>query len=228
MFGNSVSAFELISGQGLEFIREMLPDVRLPFETIPGWSVLIDLGMGLGNDPAEGLAKLYAEAGLTGQALVSQSETDRQNFWNIRELIPEANRRIGSVLSNDISIPLSKIPHFMVEAEAQIKAIGPFRINAFGHLGDGNLHYNIFPPEGGRKADYAHLKDHLLRVVNDLVAEYDGSFSAEHGVGRIKVAELERYADPAKLVAMRAIKQAIDPNGIMNPGSMLKRQHADK
>lgn len=222
MFGNSVSAFELMSGQALDFIDETLPHIRQPFAKRPDWLVLIDIGMGAGNDPAEGLAKLYEQAGLTGQALVSQSEADRARFWEIRELIPEANRRIGSVLSNDISIPLTDIPSFMTHASAKIAALGPFRINAFGHLGDGNLHFNIFPPKGGRKEDYADKKAVLTRTLNDLIAAFDGSFSAEHGVGRVKVGELERYGDSAKLTAMRAIKMALDPNNIMNPGAVLK------
>ncbi|MEO8529746.1 MAG: FAD-binding oxidoreductase [Deltaproteobacteria bacterium] len=219
MFGSSVSAFELISGQGLDFIAEALPEVRRPFSVSPQWLVLIDVEAA---EPAEMLAELYEQAGLTGEALISKSEADREKFWNIRELIPEANRKIGSVLSNDISIPLSQIPEFMTRAEAKIHAIGPFRINAFGHLGDGNLHYNIFPPKGGRKESYADQKEILLRAINDLVAEYQGSFSAEHGIGRVKVGELERYESPVKLDLMRKIKQAFDPLGIMNPGAVLR------
>ncbi len=134
----------------------------------------------------------------------------------------EANRRIGAVLSNDISLPLSEVPAFIARAGAAIAALGPFRINCFGHLGDGNLHYNVFPAAGVDRAAHGNVKEPLLRLINDLVAEHEGSFSAEHGVGRVKVAELERYGDPAKLAAMRAIKAALDPLGIMNPGAVLR------
>jgi FAD/FMN-containing dehydrogenase len=223
VFGNSVSAFELMSGVGLDFLAEKLPEIQQPFSPRPDWMVLIDIGLGQGGiDPEEGLARLYESAGLTSRALVSKSEADRQQFWRIRELIPEGNRRVGSVLSNDISIPLSLIPGFLYRAGTAIRALGPYRINAFGHLGDGNLHYNIFPPIGRKKEDHAQDKGKLTRLINDLVAEFDGSFSAEHGVGRVKVGELEHYGDPAKLVAMRAIKQALDPKGIMNPGAVLR------
>ena len=126
------------------------------------------------------------------------------------------------MLSNDIALPLSRIPEFVNRAQDAISRIGAFRINGFGHLGDGNLHYNIFPPKGGRAADHANQLAELRDCLYDLVAELDGSFSAEHGVGRLKVAELERYGDPAKLAAMRAIKTALDPHGIMNPGAVLR------
>ena len=101
-------------------------------------------------------------------------------------------------------------------------ALGPFRLNIFGHLGDGNLHFNIFPPEGQSKSDFKHLRGDVTRAAHDLVQSMDGSFSAEHGVGRLKVGDLERYGDPVKLSAMRAIKAALDPKGIMNPGAVLR------
>lgn len=103
-----------------------------------------------------------------------------------------------------------------------IRAMGPFRLNCFGHLGDGNLHFNVFPEKGGNRKTYADQRELIKRAVHDLVQTFDGSFSAEHGVGRLKVADLERYGDPAKLSAMRAIKTALDPAGIMNPGAVLR------
>jgi FAD/FMN-containing dehydrogenase len=139
----------------------------------------------------------------------------------MREQIPEANKRVGAIGSHDISLPLSAIPDFLAEAGAALARLGPFRINAFGHLGDGNLHYNVFPPEGRGKADFPGARETVARAVHDLVAQYEGSFSAEHGVGRFKVDDLARYGDPARLAAMRAIKAALDPAGIMNPGAVL-------
>jgi FAD/FMN-containing dehydrogenase len=140
----------------------------------------------------------------------------------VREQIPEANRLIGSVSSHDISIPISVIPEFIARGREVVADLGPLRINAFGHLGDGNLHYNVFPPKGRQRAEFADLAPVVKRVVHDLVDEMDGSISAEHGIGRLKVEDLERYADPAKLSAMRAIKAALDPLGIMNPGVVLR------
>ncbi|MEC8015006.1 MAG: FAD-linked oxidase C-terminal domain-containing protein, partial [Pseudomonadota bacterium] len=142
-------------------------------------------------------------------------------LWSVREHIPEANRRIGSVSSHDISIPISRIPEFIVEGGKRIAALGDLRINCFGHLGDGNLHYNVFPAQGKDRSAYEHLRSDVKRTVHDLTHEMQGSVSAEHGVGRLKVGDLERYGDPVKLAAMQAIKQALDPHGIMNPGAVV-------
>lgn len=223
--GEGISAFELIHGTGLEFLTEAMPDLRQPFDTPPEWFVLIDVGLAHGLDPAEALETLFADAfeqGLVSDGLIAQSESQRTDFWEVREQIPDANRRIGAVCSHDISVPLSLIPEFISRGDEAIQKIGNFRINCFGHLGDGNLHYNVFPPKGGNKADHAGQKEEISRVVHDLVHELDGSFSAEHGVGRLKVEDLERYGDPVKLQLMRGLKQMFDPNGIMNPGAVLR------
>ncbi|MBJ3761228.1 FAD-binding oxidoreductase [Maribius pontilimi] len=220
-----VSAFELISGQGLRFLAETGLPVKQPFADVPDWCVLIDLGLGARDDPAEVLETLFTqafEAGLVSDGVIASSEAQRQELWAVRETIPEANKRIGAIVSNDISLPLSEIPGFLDACAPRLRAVTDLRINAFGHLGDGNLHYNLFPPEGHAKADYKAMAGDLRRIVDDAVAERGGSFSAEHGVGRLKVAELERYGDPAKLQAMRAIKAALDPKGILNPGAVLK------
>ncbi len=123
--------------------------------------------------------------------------------------------------SHDISVPLSSIPDFITQGTQAIAALGPFRVNCFGHVGDGNLHYNVFPLAGKSRDEHAHQRDEVTRIVHDLVAEFDGSFSAEHGIGRMKVEDLNRYGDPTKLATMRAIKVALDPKGIMNPGAVI-------
>ena len=223
--GEGVSAFELIHRQGLEFLAEALPDLRQPFPVKPEWCVLIDLGLARGQDPAAALGRLFeegAEAGLVTDGLIAQSEAQRQSFWELREQIPEANRRVGSISSHDISLPLGAVPEFIARGAGVIAAQGDFRINCFGHLGDGNLHYNVFPQQGESRAIHAHLSDDIKRAVHDLVHAMGGSVSAEHGIGRLKVDDLERYADPTKLAAMRAIKAALDPVGIMNPGAVLR------
>ena len=222
--GEIISAFELIPAQSFLFLEETFPDLRLPFPTPPGWSVLIELATGRNGSPMDSLATIYEaaeEAGLVTDGAIAQSGQQRDDFWQVREMLPEANRRIGAVASHDISLPLSEIPAFVNVAQDKMQAIFPCRINAFGHLGDGNLHYNVFPPKGEVRADYLHLAEQVTRTVHDLVAAREGSFSAEHGVGRMKTSELDRYGDPAKLAAMRAIKSALDPKGIMNPGAVL-------
>ena len=156
--GEGVSAFELMHRQGLDFLAETLPGLRQPFDPRPEWCVLIDVGLASGLDPAAALEALFAEAfeaGLVGDGLIAQSEAQRHQLWELREQIPEANRRIGSVSSHDISLPLSAIPDFIAAGPAAIARIGAFRINCFGHLGDGNLHYNVFPAPGHSRSEHA-------------------------------------------------------------------------
>lgn len=222
--GETVSVFELIHGQGFEFLSEVLPQVRQPFETAPEWCVLIELGLAQASDPQTILMDLFhaaVEQGLASDGVIAQSQAQRHAFWTVREQLPEANRRIGSVSSHDISLPLGAIAGFLKQARDEISRIGEFRINCFGHLGDGNLHYNVFPPKGRNRADFGRDAQLIKRAVYDLTHQMGGSFSAEHGVGRLKVDELQRYGDPTKLAAMAAIKAALDPNGIMNPGAVL-------
>jgi FAD/FMN-containing dehydrogenase len=224
--GGAVSGFELISGQGMRFLAETDCAARAPFAAIPDWAVLIELGLARRSDADAALSGLFEAAlgaGLVSDGVIAQSAGQRAALWAMREQIPEANRRVGSISSHDISLPLSAIPEFLVAASDAIAAKGAFRINCFGHLGDGNLHFNIFAPEGRTPADFPGARAEVAQMVHDLVAAFEGSFSAEHGVGRLKVRDLETYADPAKLAAMRAIKAALDPNGIMNPGAVLAR-----
>ncbi len=225
LFGEMVSTFELIHRQGFDFLAETMPDVRHPFPTPPEWCVLVELGLPEGMDPQEALETLFEQAlnaGLVPDGLIAQSVAQAQDFWTIRESIPEANRRIGSVSSHDISVPLSAIPEFIVKGGERLAEMGDFRINCFGHVGDGNLHYNVFPQAGRSRADHENQRDAIKACVHDLTHELGGSISAEHGIGRLKVADLEQYGDPAKLSAMRVIKAGLDPLGIMNPGAVLR------
>ncbi|WP_299981778.1 FAD-binding oxidoreductase [uncultured Ruegeria sp.] len=223
--GEAISTFELIHRQGLEFLTDVLPEVRQPFATPPEWSVLIELGLPAGQDPSEMLEAIYVaadERALVSDAVIAQSETQRSELWAVRERIPEANRLIGSVSSHDISVPISRIPEFIQRGADVVAGQGAFRVNCFGHLGDGNLHYNVFPPERHDKAEFVAQRGEVKRAVHDLVHEFGGSVSAEHGIGRLKTDDLERYGDPVRLQAMHAIKAALDPLGIMNPGAVLK------
>lgn len=223
--GGLVSAFELISGTGLDFLAEAGPEVRMPFAARPDWSVLVELGLPQAMAPEEAMAALYeegADGGLVLDGVIAASAAQADALWALREAIPEANRRIGAISSHDISLPLSAIPGFLAEAGEKLAATGDFRINAFGHLGDGNLHYNVFPARGRSRDDYDAIRSGVQRLVHDLVDAAGGSVSAEHGIGRAKVADLERYGDPARLAALRAIKAALDPAGIMNPGAVLR------
>ncbi|MEQ6248611.1 FAD-binding oxidoreductase [Sulfitobacter sp. HNIBRBA3233] len=223
--GEMISAFELLDGQGFDFLSETMPEVRQPFDTPPRWSVLIELGLSDGMNAQDALERLFvaaSEAGYATDGLIAQSEAQGDDFWNIRENLPEANRRIGSISSHDISVPLGAIPEFIAQGGARLAELGDWRINCFGHVGDGNLHYNVFPQKGRTRADHENQREAIKVCVHDLVHELGGSVSAEHGIGRLKVDDLEKYGDPAKLSALRAIKGALDPKGIMNPGAVLR------
>ena len=223
--GGGISAFELIHRRGLEFLAETMPEVRQPFAVMPEWMVLVDLGLAAGQSVPDALAQLFAAGhalGLVSDGIIAQSLAERQQFWAVRDAIPLANRKIGAISSHDISLPLGEIAAFIPRAEAALAKSGTWRINCFGHLGDGNLHYNVFPQKGKTRAEFEGQREAIKTCVHDLVHDLGGSVSAEHGIGRLKVGDLERYGDPAKLAAMRAIKAALDPVGIMNPGAVLR------
>ena len=217
---SEVTGFELIHRAGFDFLAETGFDLHPPLQA--EWSVLLEISgaSGLAEMLENALAAAF-EARQISDAVIAQNEAQRAHFWALRETIPEANKRVGSISSHDISVPVSMVPAFI---ERAAKAVPPaLRINCFGHMGDGNLHYNIFPPKGGNRAGYAMQRPEIARIVFDIVAEFGGSFSAEHGVGRLKVDELKRYGDTGRLAAMHRIKTALDPNGIMNPGCVLRK-----
>src|SRR5690625_2215077 len=222
--GDNVTAFELIKQQGVAFLRNW-PDFRDPLPGDPPWRVLVEVtgpaDSGLDARFEFAMEDAFARE-LAGDGVMASSEAQRADLWSVRERLPEGNRRVGAIASHDIALPIARIPEFITHGDGRVAAIHPkLRINCFGHLGDGNLHYNIFPPEEERAADHAHLRPELREAVHDLVHALGGSISAEHGIGRFKAADLMKYGDPAKLAAMHAIKQALDPYGIMNPGAVL-------
>lgn len=221
-----ITAFELIHRMGFDFLAETIPEVTSPLPGNPDWVVLIEIGLpeGIGTaaDHMAGLFAAGAQAGLVTDGVIAASQSQRNGLWRIREAIPEANRLIGAISSHDIALPLGMVPDFIAQAPQKLAALGDFRINCFGHLGDGNLHYNVFPPKGRSRKEYENLREAVKACVHDQVHQMDGSVSAEHGLGRLKVADLELYGDPGKLAAMRAIKAALDPVGIMNPGAVLR------
>ncbi len=221
-----ISAFELMHRQGVDFLAEASFSVSCPLSPLPDWMILIELGLPQDAQAPAVLEAIFSDGlalELVSDGVIAGSQAQRQSLWAIRETIPEANRKIGAVASHDISLPLSEIEGFLQRIGAAIAKIGAFRVNAFGHLGDGNLHYNVFPPFGVKRAEVAHLAAAVTETVHDLVDTLGGSVSAEHGLGRHKVADLERYGDPGKLIAMRAVKSALDPVGIMNPGAVLRQ-----
>ena len=219
-----ITAFEGMHRMGFDFLAEVLPDLRAPFDPMPDWTVLVELGLPAGLAPEATMAALYdeaADAGLVLDGVIAASAAQAASLWHLREAIPTANRMIGAVSSHDISLPLGAIPEFIRVAPAALARLGNWRINCFGHLGDGNLHYNVFPLRGRNRQDHDCVRNAVKACVHDMVHGLGGSVAAEHGVGRLKTGDLAKYGDPGKLAAMRAIKTALDPLGIMNPGAVL-------
>ncbi len=223
--GMSLDAFELMSSVGLSFLAERLPGVAIPRAAATDWYVLAEAADGAGSEIVARFEAMLAEAleaEIVEDVLIAQNEAQRATFWTVRETIPEANRLIGSVSSHDISVPLSRLAEFIEKGGPAVLAVEPsLRINCFGHLGDGNLHYNVFPPEGRPRAEFDPIRSRVKEAVHDLTHALGGSVSAEHGIGRLKTGDMARYADPGRLAAMRAIKAALDPLGILNPGAVL-------
>ncbi|MEL6232862.1 MAG: FAD-binding oxidoreductase [Pseudomonadota bacterium] len=222
--GEEITGFELMHRTGLAFLAQHLPQIEPPCRQ-GEWFVLIELSGGRHAQPDVALERELAasmEAGLVTDGVIAQSEAQRAAFWAVRESIPEANRQRGAIASHDISLPIGRIPAFIGMAGDVLKRIAPgLVINCFGHLGDGNLHYNLFPPDGLSREAFDDRRAALTEAVHTLVDAEGGSVSAEHGVGRFKRADLIRFGDPAKLAAMRAVKSALDPLGILNPGAVL-------
>jgi FAD/FMN-containing dehydrogenase len=158
------------------------------------------------------------DAGLIRDATVAQTETQAKALWAIRENQSPAQKPEGATWKHDISVPVSQVPAFLAEATAAMQAFAPgARIAAFGHVGDGNIHYDVLRPDGGSDAEHAARRDAGSRIVHDIVASMGGSISAEHGLGAMKTAEGARYKSAVELAAQRAIRQALDPKRILNP-----------
>ena len=213
--GGQVESFELMPQAGVELAAEFLGQ-RPPLSTLAPWQCLIELA---GPQPLDDMmAQALADA---DDAVIAQSDAQAMALWRLREELPLAERRAGPAVHHDISVPVSCLPDFALAATAAVEAAFPGgRVIAFGHLGDGNLHFNVRAPQSDGAAWAARHGGDITRLVHDLVAQAGGSISAEHGIGVLKRADLARLGDPAKLAAMRAVKQALDPLGIMNPGKI--------
>ncbi len=225
--GDRVSSFELIPRIAVDLTVRHIPGVRDPLDAPYPWYVLCELSSAREADGLEELLEQSLagalEEGLVLDAALARSERDRMAFWKLRESIPQAQRLDGGSLKHDISVPVASIPEFIARGARWIAGSVPDgRLVAYGHVGDGNLHFNLNQSPGGDRAAFLAREEPVKRAIHDLVQEFGGSFSAEHGIGRLKVAELERYAAPVELDLMRAIKRALDPNGILNPGKVLR------
>ncbi|ATE64983.1 FAD-binding oxidoreductase [Rhizorhabdus dicambivorans] len=225
--GDAVESFELVPASALALVLANIPGARPPLTPACPWNVLIEaVGSEGGPDPAEGLAACLASAigeGLVLDAMIAASEAQAEALWRLRESISEAEKIDGPSLKHDISVPVSEMPAFLEREGTRIEAAFPgSRIIAFGHLGDGNIHFNLLPPEAAERSAWIDAHGEAASaLVHDLVAQAGGSLSAEHGIGQAKLAEFVRLTDPVRLAALGAIKRALDPQGIMNPGKLV-------
>ncbi len=227
-FGETISAFELINKMGIQFLKETGLNFKFPLSAIPEWMVLLEIGHPVRFGTEKNINDFFENILSSSLALdgaLAENMRQQNDLWAIRENIPEANRRIGSVSSHDISLPLSEVSDFVEQARIEISKLGQFRINCFGHLGDGNLHFNIFPEKGNNREIYNDIRPTVKTVIHDLVHKYGGSVSAEHGIGRLKTNDLIKYSDPIKLKFNNSIKKAMDPNGILNPGVIFETNY---
>jgi FAD/FMN-containing dehydrogenase len=162
------------------------------------------------------------EEGEILDGVIAESGQQRSQLWRLRETIPEAEKHEGGSVKHDVSVTIDRIPEYLAAASARLAEIAQCRYSIYGHIGDGNLHYNLLAPAGEDPDAFKRAHGRALsECLHDLAAEQGGSFSAEHGVGKLKKGELARYKDPESLAAMRAIKSALDPKGLMNPGKVL-------
>jgi len=225
--GDGVTTFELIPRLAVDLTTRHIDGVSDPFEKRYDWYVLIELTSsrsqsGLTATLEECLAAESSRGGVP-DAVLAANLRQRESMWRLRETIPEAQRHAGASIKHDISVPISSLADFIQRGAFWIAARVPEgELIAYGHLGDGNLHFNIQQRPGTDAEAFLARSDTIHRAIHDLVAEYRGSFSAEHGIGQLKLDELTRYKDPVAVEVMRELKRALDPKGILNPGKVLR------
>jgi FAD/FMN-containing dehydrogenase len=222
----SIEGFELVPQDSLELVLRHVPDTRAPLSGEHKWNVLIDATTA---DPPhdisaelERLLEAALEQGIIADAVMATSEAQAEAFWKLRDTISEAERAEGQTLAHDISVAVADMPRFITEASAEVERKFPGVVaTGFGHLGDGNIHFHVRAGSHAAPDWYEAEGEEITRFVDDLVTAARGSISAEHGIGQLKRAELARLASPGRIHALRAIKQALDPLGIMIPGKLV-------
>ncbi len=223
--GEVVSAFELMSSLGLSLALKHFPDLRDPFAAPHPWYVLADISAPAGStDRLEAALAQALDAGLVEDAILAASGAQAAALWALRENAFEYNRLERALYSSDTSVPLGRIGAFVAGVQKDLNGWNPrLRANCYGHIGDGNIHVNVFAPEGAHREFLDRHPDAASRIadiIDTATVALGGSISAEHGIGRTRIASLRRHGDPTRLDMMRRIKQALDPNGILNPGAL--------
>ena len=223
--GGLASSFELMSRQCLDLLIKNIPGTRDPLGKKHPWYVLMEFsasGAGALRNSVENLLASAIEKNIAVDATIAENETQAKALWRMRHSMSEAINHEGLGARHDVSVATADIPVFLSKADATVHVIAPgARIVAFGHIGDGNIHYDIVPPEGANKNALDELRADIESAVYDVIGQFSGSISAEHGVGRHKKDSVAKRKSAVELNMMRAVKQALDPDGIMNPGKML-------
>jgi FAD/FMN-containing dehydrogenase len=219
--GGAVEAFELMGRLGVDFALKNIAGTRDPLAERHAWYVLAEFSSGEPGSAEAAMERFLAsglEAGLIGDAVVAQTEAQAKALWAIRENQSPAQKPEGATWKHDVSVPVSQVAAFLTQATAAMHAFVPgARVAAFGHMGDGNIHYDVLRPNGGSDAEHSARRDAGSRIVHDIVASLGGSISAEHGLGSMKTEEARRYKSPVEIEALSAIRRALDPKRIMNP-----------
>ena len=231
--GDTLEGFEVVPAHCLDAVLAHLPDARAPLQARHAWNALIECVAVDGDDAQlrealeEALANA-AEEGLLSDAVLASNERQADDFWNLRDSISAAERALGPAMQHDISVPVERMPEFILAATPEIESAHPgASVVAFGHLGDGNVHFHVLAPAGAVPGEWEEGQGKVISSqVYDLVTQWGGSISAEHGIGQMKVSELGRLGDPVALSMMRTIKQALDPKGLLNPGKLVPSGNA--
>jgi len=223
---NSIEGFELVPEDSLQLVLKHIPDTRAPLSGPHQWHALVEATTADANQDIAGeLARLLGaslQQGIIEDAVLATNEAQAEAFWKIRDTISEAERAEGQTLAHDISVAVADMPEFLTAAAERVERAFPGVIaSGFGHLGDGNIHFHVRAGAHASSDWYEREGEEITRFVDDLVTEAGGSISAEHGIGQLKRSELARLAPPGRVHALRAIKQALDPLGIMNPGKLV-------
>jgi len=226
-FDTSIIAMELITGSEVRIVKTMSPDINVPYDQNVGWFLLVDIVTGADEDISDHLQEVLGEAiedGKIADVVIASNESQRAAIWRPRHSVTEAHKKYGMGMSHDIAIPIGDIPRFIQIAKTRVDAAFPqAEIAIVGHVGDGNLHYNVmFEKSRWEKIpDQAQMRKDVYKVVYDIAADMNGTFSAEHGIGALHVAEMKTYKSDIELEMMREIKALFDPDNRMNPGRVL-------
>jgi FAD/FMN-containing dehydrogenase len=226
--GAGLTGFEVMGQFALSLVVKHFAALRVPFADASAYGVLLENAVQAGEQEAregfEALLEIALEEGCATDAVIAENIAQARELWHVREAIPLAQAEEGLNIKHDISIPISRIPAYCAQTDARLaREIAGVRLVNFGHLGDGNLHYNVQAPEGGdARAFLRDQEERVSAIVYEQVRQFDGSISAEHGVGGLKVDTLPDYKSPVALGLMRAVKQALDPNNLLNPGRVVR------